>query len=230
MAVLAGSAKVRRKDGHPGADSSPAPALPAPQLLWQLRTLSVKTRDCALVALAVQASFQIVSMAAARRPHQPRFLASAAVVSAEALKIGVSVAILLREQVRGGEAALPVLWRQVVVDWRGTLALFPPALIYLVQNNLLYLAAAHLDAAAYQVLYQLKLLTAALFSVLLLGRRLSPRRWGALLVLFVGALPRCSAQRTRALSTPREHACRCGAPLYSLPSIPALTRVCPWRR
>ncbi|EOD29326.1 hypothetical protein EMIHUDRAFT_99746 [Emiliania huxleyi CCMP1516] len=132
-------------------------------------------------------------MAAARRPHQPRFLASAAVVSAEALKIGVSVAILLREQVRGGEAALSVLWRQVVVDWRGTLALFPPALIYLVQNNLLYLAAAHLDAAAYQVLYQLKLLTAALFSVLLLGRRLSPRRWGALLVLFVGALPRCSA-------------------------------------
>ena len=100
----------------------------------------------------MQASFQIVSMAAARRPHQPRFLASAAVVSAEALKIGVSVAILLREQVRGGEAALSVLWRQVVVDWRGTLALFPPALIYLVQNNLLYLAAAHLDAAAYQVL------------------------------------------------------------------------------
>ena len=151
MAVLAGSSKVRRKDRHPAADSSPAPALPAPQL-WQLRTLSVKTRDCALVALAVQASFQIVSMAAARRPHQPRFLASAAVVSAEALKIGVSVAILLREQVRGGEAALSVLWRQVVVDWRGTVALFPPALIYLVQNNLLYLAAAHLDAAAYQVL------------------------------------------------------------------------------
>ena len=45
------------------------------------------------------------------------------------------------------------------------------------------------------MLYQLKLLTAALFSVLLLGRRLSPRRWGALLVLFVGALPRCSAHR-----------------------------------
>ena len=47
---------------------------------------------------------------AARRPHQPRFLASAAVVSAEALKIGVSVAILLREQVRALGLSMRTSW------------------------------------------------------------------------------------------------------------------------
>ena len=61
-----------------------------------------------------------------------------------------------------------------------------PAFVYVVQNNLLYLAVGNLPAATFQVTYQIKLLTTAIFSVTMLGRRLTLRQWFALFVLFVG--------------------------------------------
>ncbi|CAM9862412.1 unnamed protein product, partial [Scytosiphon promiscuus] len=64
--------------------------------------------------------------------------------------------------------------------------LMVPALLYTMQNNLLYVALANLDAATYSVCYQTKILTTALFSVLLLGRKLSATKWGALVLLTVG--------------------------------------------
>lgn len=64
--------------------------------------------------------------------------------------------------------------------------LMVPALLYTMQNNLLYVALANLDAATYSVCYQTKILTTALFSVVLLGRKLSATKWGALVLLTVG--------------------------------------------
>ncbi|XP_018010516.1 UDP-galactose translocator-like, partial [Hyalella azteca] len=67
-----------------------------------------------------------------------------------------------------------------------TLKVSVPALAYLVQNNLLYVAATNLDAATYQVTYQLKILTTAMFAVLMLGRSLHKLQWVALVLLCIG--------------------------------------------
>jgi len=61
-----------------------------------------------------------------------------------------------------------------------------PAALYTFQNTLLYAAIENLDAVHYQVLYQLKILTTALFMVLLMRRQLPVHRWIALVLLTLG--------------------------------------------
>lgn len=61
-----------------------------------------------------------------------------------------------------------------------------PAGLYTLQNNLLFVALSNLDAATYQVTYQLKILTTALFSVLMLGKKLDSIKWVSLVILMLG--------------------------------------------
>ncbi len=67
-----------------------------------------------------------------------------------------------------------------------TMKLLIPSGLYTLQNNLLFVALSNLDAATYQVTYQLKILTTALFSVLMLGKKLDMFKWVSLIVLMAG--------------------------------------------
>ena len=55
-----------------------------------------------------------------------------------------------------------------------------------IQNNLQFVAASNLDAATFQVSYQMKILTTAAFSVFLLRKKLTPLKWLALFFLALG--------------------------------------------
>merc|ERR1719454_1836538 len=61
-----------------------------------------------------------------------------------------------------------------------------PALLYLIQNNLQYVAATYLDAPTYAITYQTKMLWVAVCSVLILGKRLELKQWAALCLLMAG--------------------------------------------
>ena len=67
-----------------------------------------------------------------------------------------------------------------------TLKLLIPSGLYTLQNNLLFIALSNLDAATYQVTYQLKILTTALFSVLMLSKKLDSIKWISLVILMFG--------------------------------------------
>ena len=61
-----------------------------------------------------------------------------------------------------------------------------PATCYFIQNTLQYTALENLSSPVYAVMAQMKILTAALFSYFLLRRKLSYRKWRALILLVVG--------------------------------------------
>eukprot|EP00339_Tiarina_fusa_P022886 CAMPEP_0117015656 /NCGR_PEP_ID=MMETSP0472-20121206/12467_1 /TAXON_ID=693140 ORGANISM="Tiarina fusus, Strain LIS" /NCGR_SAMPLE_ID=MMETSP0472 /ASSEMBLY_ACC=CAM_ASM_000603 /LENGTH=354 /DNA_ID=CAMNT_0004719505 /DNA_START=177 /DNA_END=1241 /DNA_ORIENTATION=+ len=66
------------------------------------------------------------------------------------------------------------------------LKIMVPALLYLVQNSLLYVALSNLTAPIFQVTYQAKLVTTAIVSVMMLNRKYSPQQWICLVIISVG--------------------------------------------
>eukprot|EP00980_Cylindrotheca_fusiformis_P008603 scaffold1830_cov117-Cylindrotheca_fusiformis.AAC.2 len=66
------------------------------------------------------------------------------------------------------------------------LKIMVPALLYLVQNSLLYVALSNLTAPIFQVTYQAKLVTTAAVSVLMLNRKYSFQQWVCLVLLSLG--------------------------------------------
>jgi solute carrier family 35 (UDP-sugar transporter), member A1/2/3 len=73
-----------------------------------------------------------------------------------------------------------------IVFHRETMKLVVPAGLFTLQNFLIFVALSHLDAMTFQVLSQTKLLSAAVFSVWLLDRRLNRWQWISLVLLTLG--------------------------------------------
>lgn len=109
-----------------------------------------------------------------RPPDQPLYLASTAVLIMEVMKLIICFIVVGYQT---GTDFLQELYHHTFGSPYEILKLCVPSLLYTVQNNLLYLALTNLDAATYQVCYQLKILTTALFSAVLLGRKFFARKW-----------------------------------------------------
>lgn len=153
----------------------------------------IPLRGLSLVTLAVQNSFLIVVMRYSRTLPGDKYLASTAVLLNEVLKLAICIGVFVHQQCTDPHYAGRIN-AQLVRTWLNrlfgrdsdVLKLSVPAILYTLQNNLQYLAVSNLDAATFQVTYQLKILTTALFSVLMLGRRLSAVQWASLLCLTAG--------------------------------------------
>ena len=141
-------------------------------------------RYASLAFLVVQDTTLVLCMRLSRSRPGPMYVASTAVCCAELLKLAICFAAVYVENGRGFVAAL----RTQVFRPRELARLSLPAVLYVVQNNLLYVALSNLRATPYKVTYNLKLLTAAFFSAAFLKERLGRRRWLSLVALFVGVV------------------------------------------
>jgi len=133
-------------------------------------------RGVILVVLVVQTSALVLTLRYTRATQEEGelYMATTVVFFTEVLKYLLCLLLLGWQQ--GSLSGLVSQYRtQVLGQPRETVLLAIPASLYVMQNNLLILALTNLDAATYQVTYQMKILTTAGFSVLLLGRHLAPR-------------------------------------------------------
>ncbi|XP_075218802.1 UDP-galactose transporter isoform X3 [Lycorma delicatula] len=144
-------------------------------------------KTTSLVTLTLQNSLLGLSMRYARTRPGDLFLSTTAVVMAEFVKL-VTCLILVFIEEGNYKKWLNTIINTVVKQPIDTLKVSVPSFVYIIQNNLLYVSASHLDAATYQVTYQLKILTTAMFAVLMLKRSLPVQQWVALVVLVIGVI------------------------------------------
>ena len=116
--------------------------------------------------------------------EQPKFLSSAAVLGSECLKLTLSVGYILFVMKR----PLASIRQYLKEDKRNTLLLIVPASAYNLQQSLEYVALANLNAAAFSVLVQTKLLCTATFAALLLSKKLSYQQVLSLVLLTTGVM------------------------------------------
>mmetsp|Transcript_15563 Transcript_15563/g.27641 ORF Transcript_15563/g.27641 Transcript_15563/m.27641 type:complete len:347 (+) Transcript_15563:80-1120(+) len=112
------------------------------------------------------------------------YIASTAVVMSELIKFIASFAIEWMYFTPVGSN----FWDKVKLEMlnKEMLALSVPGILYCIQNNLLFVSVSNLSVAMYQVSAQLKILTTAVLSVLVLGKRLSSMQVIALFALTAG--------------------------------------------
>ncbi|KAI9300911.1 nucleotide-sugar transporter-domain-containing protein, partial [Cunninghamella echinulata] len=154
-------------------------------------TNTIPLKYLSLFILVIQNSALILVMRYTRAsvPEDQLYLASTAVVMSEVIKSLACIALLHFNgpvHQRTWQRLSSLLHRELIMNWRETAKLGIPATLYLIQNNLQYVAATNLDAATFQVTYQLKILTTAFFSVVILKRSLTRLKWMALGLLTLG--------------------------------------------
>ncbi|XP_052088672.1 UDP-galactose translocator-like [Mytilus californianus] len=138
-----------------------------------------------LVLLAVQTTLVIMMVRYVRTQKGDMFVASTAVIICEAFKMLASLAIILYQE-RSIHKLVQHLMKHIIDQPVDCIRMSIPAIIYVFQNNLFYVAVSNLDAATCQVTYQLKIFTTAVCSVIMLKTKISRLQWISLCILFVG--------------------------------------------
>lgn len=150
-------------------------------------------KTVSLVVLTLQNAVLSLSMRYARTQKGDMFISSTAVVMSEVVKCVASLSLVYYYEALNVAHFGKLVYGTVVKQPVDTLKVCIPSIAYIIQNNLLYLAASHLDAATVQITYQLKILTTAIFAVCLLRKSLGVHQWIALLILlgdvFGGSTP-----------------------------------------
>lgn len=150
-------------------------------------------KHISLITLTFQNSALILIMHYSRimpMTSSHRYFTSTAVFLNEVIKLSISLTMALYDMSSNLPSNTPAttlfsnLSEAVFTGDSWKLAI--PAMLYTLQNTLQYVAVSNLDAATFQVTYQLKILTTAFFSVILLGRSLSTRKWVSLVLLMIG--------------------------------------------
>jgi UDP-sugar transporter A1/2/3 len=153
------------------------PIKPSTQVAARLKVLS-------LVSLTVQNALSSIIVRYSRVRLADKYATSTVICVSEILKLICSAFLVCKETASFREGMSEMI--NVLSHITDTLKVAVPSFIYVVQNNLLFVAASNLDVGTYQVSYQLKILTTAFFFIVMLRREITPIQWVSLTVLSIG--------------------------------------------
>jgi len=138
-----------------------------------------------LMLMALQNSSTVLVGRATRsgKPKEEMFEVKHFILVAELVKLLLS---MILESATSNVSLIHSLNVNVISNPLDFLKISIPALLYLVQNTVLYVALSNLSAPMFQVCYQTKLLTTAIVSVFLLGRHYTFQQWLCLTTLGMG--------------------------------------------
>lgn len=116
---------------------------------------------------------------------QERYMISSNVLMGELIKLSTCMIVLYFNYC---ERSLRSTFQRMKLqlDLTSSLPLCVPALCYYAQNILGSMALDHLDAFTFQALQQLRILSTAIFAIVLIRKHITPRQWRALALLCVG--------------------------------------------
>ncbi|KAF7230804.1 CMP-sialic acid transporter [Nothobranchius furzeri] len=146
-------------------------------LVFKLYCLTVMTLVAATYTVALRYTRTISS--------GDLYFSTTAVCLAEVVKLVISLGMLAKES--GSVVRLKnTIVEHIFSSPKELLKLSVPSVVYAVQNNMAFVALSNLDAAVYQVTYQLKIPCTALCTVLMLHRTLNRLQWFSVFMLCGG--------------------------------------------
>ena len=143
----------------------------------------------ALLLLLIQNSGIALTMRYSRiaRPVEDAYITSTAVLVAEFVKLIFSTCLcIIIDCNYDFQRFRNLIYVEFVEGKKEFLKLFVPSGLYVIQNNLQYIATSNLSAEVYQVLSNLKIVTTAILSFAILGKKLSSIQWISIFALTFG--------------------------------------------
>ena len=158
-------------------------------MMSMVKRFLISPKWLSLLGFMIQSSFVIIilkssniysNMAIGAKSH----IISTTVVITEILKLILSsTACYVIDADMNYSKFRQIISLAITEDGGDCLKLFVPAFLYTIQNNLQYIIE---EAPLFLVLYNLKIITTAIFYSTLLTRRLSNREWSAIVLLALG--------------------------------------------
>ncbi len=123
----------------------------ATQVKAMAMPVSIHWKYVSLIVLVFQNTALVLTMRYSRTIEGPKYLASTAVVLMEVLKLTTSGLMVLYNLKGDISATISTFRKEIFENVEEMVKISVPSVLYTIQNNLLYLALSHLNAATFQV-------------------------------------------------------------------------------
>jgi len=156
--------------------------------------MALSLKHLSFIMLVVQNTALGIVSKFSRVATGPKYNPGTVILLVEVLKFVLCFLVVLKVKHGNMLAALQSLREEVFYDTKGIKKMVVLAVLYAMQNIVALFAYDYVDVATYQIVYQLKIITTAMFMIVLLNRRFSTVQWCAMLTLMVGVAV-CSYSR-----------------------------------